>query len=76
MKHGVFPTKPELLKHLWRRVSGQGKTTLPAGVVSMVEDIRMDFAEIEATLTPAEVGRRFTASVKRIDRERLEVETD
>lgn len=72
VRHGAFPTKPEMLKHLWRRVSAQGKTTLPFSVVGMVEDILADFAPIEATLSPAEVGRRFTVSVKRIDRERLE----
>ena len=72
VRHGAFPTKPELLKHLWRRVSAQGKTTLPSSVVIMVEDILADFAPIEAMLSPAEVGQRFTASVKRIDRERME----
>jgi hypothetical protein len=72
VKHGVFPTKTELLKHLWRRVSAQGKTTLPSSVVIMVEDILADFAPIETTLSPAEVGRRFQSSVKRIDREQME----
>lgn len=74
VKHNTFPTKSELLEHLWRRVVAQGKPTLPAQVEGMVTDILRDFAEVMAALSPAEVGRRFLASVKREDRERLEME--
>lgn len=72
VKYGAFPTASELLLHLWRRVTAQGRTTLPAQVEGFVEDILRDFAEVMATLTPAEVAARFQASVKRVDRERME----
>jgi hypothetical protein len=74
VKHNAFPTAAALLQHLAARVAAQGKPTLPAQTPEMVEDILRDFAEVMATLTPAEVARRFTASVKRIERERLEAE--
>jgi hypothetical protein len=73
VKHGAFPSKTDLLRHLSARATAQGKPTLPATVAEMVEDILRDFEPITATLTPAEVARRFTASVKRMDRERMEV---
>ena len=72
VKHGTFPSKADLLRHLSARATAQGKPTLPATVAEMVEDILRDFEPIMATLPPAEVARRFTASVKRVDRERME----
>jgi hypothetical protein len=72
VKHGVFPSKTDLLRHLSARATAQGKPTLPATVAEMVEDILRDFEPITTTLTPVEVARRFTASVRRADRERLE----
>jgi hypothetical protein len=72
VKHGAFPTSSQMLLHLWRRVTAQGKQTLPAQVDGFVEDILRDFAEVMATLSPAEVAARYLASVKRVDRERME----
>lgn len=76
VKHGAFPTPAALLTHLWARVSGQGKTTLPHRVTEFVEDICRDYAMITATLpveiTPAIFAARFLASVKRTERQRLE----
>lgn len=72
VKHGAFPTKQELLLHLWHRVNGQGHTTLPHQTESFVDDVLADFRPLVAELTPAEFARLFQASVKRTDRIRME----
>lgn len=72
VKHGAFPTKQELLLHLWHRVKGQGHTTLPHQTESFVDDVLADFRPLVAELTPAEFARLFQASVKRTDRIRME----
>jgi hypothetical protein len=72
VKHGAFPTKSELLLHLWHRVTAQRRPTLPAQIDAFVEDILADYREVATSLTPHVFAVRFLASVKRVDRARME----
>jgi len=73
VKHSAFPTKSEMLLHLWHRVTAQGRPTLPAQIDAFVDDILADYQEVATSLTPATFAIRFQASVKRVDRARMEV---
>jgi hypothetical protein len=72
VKHVAYPTKQELLSHLWHRVSAQGRPTLPAQIEAFVDDILSDFRALVTELPPATFASRFQASVKRADRMRME----
>ena len=73
VRYGVYPTPDELLTYLYnRRVIHGSNTTLPHVAAAFVMGPISDAGPLMATLTPAEFGRRFRASVAREDRIAME----
>ena len=74
-RYKKWPTSDDLIVYAYERehhTCTNGLPTLPIDICTSVKSMLSDFDEIFRTLTPTEFIKRFNASVKRVDRVRIE----
>ncbi len=72
-KYGAFPKGDDFLVYLYNRYVVHGKkAALPACTTAFAAELASEYAEVVATLTPAQFVERWYASRKRTDRAALE----
>lgn len=71
VENSQYPTVEQLMRYTMKCESSRGDT-LPTTIRRSCEYIIFDYERVMTELEPDEFARRFTASVNRVDRERLE----
>eukprot|EP00742_Colponemidia_sp_Colp-10_P013693 GILJ01015487.1.p1 GENE.GILJ01015487.1~~GILJ01015487.1.p1 ORF type:complete len:619 (+),score=91.03 GILJ01015487.1:68-1858(+) len=73
-KYDQYPTQQELLVFCYNRIAkgSSGKSVLPFPVLELIQQTFDEFAEIVASVTPADFKKRFMGSVTIYDRQRIE----